>query len=1007
MKNFKILTSIVLLLSNMLLFSIRATAETFPKTDSIVISHLAEAMDSDGHVLAVFEPGTQFKVIGSSDNEVEIQWGYNSAYISKDFVVEQGNLESVVPNNEPTSVEIQFNAPSEIFDVNSTKVATIEKNNIYPVYSLTDDSYQIVIGNQFFWVRKSSSVKEVNVNIGTTKLSQNKSNQNSKTTDNLISKKTQDSINLLGENIQSNSNDPLVFKETDIFFNAVEDDIPIYSSPDQNTKPIGTLVKGQEYLRNGEIGDWHIIKFGKGIGYVLKQDTIPSDGQMIHNRNQHGNSSLVMSIVSKVTVFDNSSGDLVPFASLEKGVSYPVIRQMGNWYEIDVAGRNGFIYKTGVERLSFDNSDRYFTVTSDQTGIYENSKGNLVLVGKLTKGQEYPRVSDYGNWHQVKFGSRTGYVWAGDTKPSAGKSIKNFNSTQNSNQNVITNQEVIVYDNTSGDLVPYAVIEKEISYPIIGQMGNWYKIDVLGRSGFVYKDSVRKTFSAGDKFFQVITEKLGVYQNQNGELVQIGTLEKGQKFTRVSDYGNWHEIRFLDKKAFVWKASTTPSDTIKTDTRSNYTRSALVTGNAIVYDNGSGMLVPFATINKDSHIPILSVDGNWYEINLAGRKGYIYKDVLTPEFSVWDKYFEVNQDHVSLYIQSPSGLKEAGVLEKGQVFERVSDYGNWHQIKFGNSLAYVYKGSTVPTNKKISNNVNLSSKNILITSSDAVVYDNSGKDLVAFGKIKEAQSYPYISKSGNWYKVILAGRVGYVYKDVVKDITYNKGIPVLLYHHLLKNSENRDKGNAMILAVETFEGQMKYLHDNGYYTATLPELEQYIKGKLDLPAKTVVITFDDGFKSNYVYAYPILKKYNQKAGIFVITGRTSSFVNSFNPNEFQYLSLPELIKMRDVFVEGSHTSLLHYVNTNINQAALLYEDTETIVKDLLVSKGMLNTNYFAYPFGAYNSRTLNILRDLNFNMAFTISPKNAKIGDSLLEIGRYTITPSTSMNNFKSIVGSN
>ncbi|MBR3622573.1 MAG: polysaccharide deacetylase family protein, partial [Selenomonadaceae bacterium] len=75
-----------------------------------------------------------------------------------------------------------------------------------------------------------------------------------------------------------------------------------------------------------------------------------------------------------------------------------------------------------------------------------------------------------------------------------------------------------------------------------------------------------------------------------------------------------------------------------------------------------------------------------------------------------------------------------------------------------------------------------------------------------------------------------------------------------------------------------FDKQMKYLKDNDYHTITPDELYASIEGREKLPENPVLITFDDGYADNYTNAYPILKKYDFKATIFVI----SSFVGNMD-----------------------------------------------------------------------------------------------------------------------------
>src|SRR5699024_1862299 len=110
------------------------------------------------------------------------------------------------------------------------------------------------------------------------------------------------------------------------------------------------------------------------------------------------------------------------------------------------------------------------------------------------------------------------------------------------------------------------------------------------------------------------------------------------------------------------------------------------------------------------------------------------------------------------------------------------------------------------------------------------------------------------------------------------DKEVSEDIPVLLYHHLASKEDIENFGwekNGSIIPIENFREQMDYLYENNFYTATLEELELFIDGKIDLPEKTVVITFDDGYLSNVEYAYPIMKKYGFKGSIFMV-GETAT-----------------------------------------------------------------------------------------------------------------------------------
>jgi Polysaccharide deacetylase len=92
-----------------------------------------------------------------------------------------------------------------------------------------------------------------------------------------------------------------------------------------------------------------------------------------------------------------------------------------------------------------------------------------------------------------------------------------------------------------------------------------------------------------------------------------------------------------------------------------------------------------------------------------------------------------------------------------------------------------------------------------------------------------------------------------------------KCIPAMMYHHV-----NPEPEDSISINPQNFEAQIKYLAEEGYRSLHLPEFYSLLKN-WSIPEKLVLITFDDGYADNYIYAYPILKKYNMKATIFPVT----------------------------------------------------------------------------------------------------------------------------------------
>ena len=103
-------------------------------------------------------------------------------------------------------------------------------------------------------------------------------------------------------------------------------------------------------------------------------------------------------------------------------------------------------------------------------------------------------------------------------------------------------------------------------------------------------------------------------------------------------------------------------------------------------------------------------------------------------------------------------------------------------------------------------------------------------------------------------------------------------IPILTNHRIIKSSDItkhhyiNNEVNPMIVTKENFEKQMTFLKDNDYVTLTMQELYLFLSKEIEIPEKSVVLTFDDGYKDNFIEAYPLLKKYDFSAVTLLLQG---------------------------------------------------------------------------------------------------------------------------------------
>jgi peptidoglycan/xylan/chitin deacetylase (PgdA/CDA1 family) len=191
-------------------------------------------------------------------------------------------------------------------------------------------------------------------------------------------------------------------------------------------------------------------------------------------------------------------------------------------------------------------------------------------------------------------------------------------------------------------------------------------------------------------------------------------------------------------------------------------------------------------------------------------------------------------------------------------------------------------------------------------------------------------------------------------------------VPVLAYH-LIDDAPNTffhgRYTRAMTVGVEAFDGQMEALRAYGYRTVSPYDLYRAMAGVGELPARSVILTFDDGYADNYNNVFPVLKRHGFTATFFVITDMIG---------HRGYMTWPELARMRaaGMFIE-SHT-VTHPPLASIAVVAARKELTKS--RGVLRQKLGVDSRVLCYPFGSYNAQIMKEARAAGYIMAFTTQP---------------------------------
>ena len=220
---------------------------------------------------------------------------------------------------------------------------------------------------------------------------------------------------------------------------------------------------------------------------------------------------------------------------------------------------------------------------------------------------------------------------------------------------------------------------------------------------------------------------------------------------------------------------------------------------------------------------------------------------------------------------------------------------------------------------------------------------------------------------------LLAGYFSYRYAWWKRAVNYR--YPRILMYHMIREAIPGKKFNSLRVSPNAFEAQIAYLAKEGWHSFTMSEA---FEKRHELPKKSVVITFDDGYRDNLIHALPILEKYGFKATIYLVNDRHERDWSGYRKAKNSGAGLKEEPKLSDDEVQkllesgcieiGAHTL------THANLPAL---DDAKSSEEICRSKTEIEETFstacksFAYPFGLYGEREKGYAKACGYTHAVT------------------------------------
>jgi peptidoglycan/xylan/chitin deacetylase (PgdA/CDA1 family) len=200
-------------------------------------------------------------------------------------------------------------------------------------------------------------------------------------------------------------------------------------------------------------------------------------------------------------------------------------------------------------------------------------------------------------------------------------------------------------------------------------------------------------------------------------------------------------------------------------------------------------------------------------------------------------------------------------------------------------------------------------------------------------------------------------------------------VPVLMYHRVGNTDDSWSQN--LCISPHNFRAQMHKLANCGFTPCGIDDFINWLNGHHQLPEKSFLITFDDGYAGVYNHAFPVLSELNWTATLFLVTGligKQDVWCQLEDPSEKSYslMNTDQIMEMvNNGFTFHSHSR---------NHDDLKQLDTSKLESELQGSRedleSLLNkpAPYLAYPFGRYNDKVVSAARHAGYKAAFCVQP---------------------------------
>ena len=558
-------------------------------------------------------------------------------------------------------------------------------------------------------------------------------------------------------------------------------------------KILTTIPKGKTVtiLSEKDENGWYKVSYDGKTGYAIsnyiKEDD--SNSEATESAPSKPTVSKTGTTTENLNLRNQASLSGKVLMTIPKGKTVTILSEKdeNGWYKVSYDGKTGYAISNYIKEGDSNSESTESTPSTpvpiegqptEILNLRDQPSTSGKILTTIPKGKTVTILSEKNanGWYKVSYNGKTGYVSGSYFKVTKYEELEEtviWTGTVNTNESIVYKTA----DTSATTLTTYHAGQK---VEVVKVQGDWVRIKYNDTYAWMLKKVVTQGNLPNSTILWdgEIGKDTKLYATKSTTSTVLNSLTKGTVVYVIEEDGDWLKIKHHDGYGYVQRVTVINLSIPTIPENILWTGKTTENLNVRNYPDVSGILL--GTLTKGTIIEVVSEDSKgWLKIKYEHGYGYVNgsyvqkDDSQTPETPETTKQiaYVYNLDGGTLNVRPQPNTSQSaiGKLSEGEAVTIVGESGNWYEIEYNNSIAYVSKDYITFTP--------ITPETPEITKQIAYVYNLDGGTLnvrpqpntnqAAIGKLAEGEAVTIVGESGNWYEIEYNNSTGYVSKDYI------------------------------------------------------------------------------------------------------------------------------------------------------------------------------------------------------------------------------------------------